>query len=241
MNAKKFLEAETKNHAESHAYLLVGNRKTADLVLSYIIKTRGILEIDISTISPEEEKEPAHKGSKAGKAGEIKVEETRRLLREISRSPEGKQRLAVIYDCEKLNASSGNVLLKSLEEPAGPVVFVLIANTSAVLSTITSRCRVLNLDLVDSTDDSHIEEYVPILKKGFPEASSLIEKTVKEEKSHVLLQELTDNQRKKMLETKDPVCAKNLEEVGLARKRINQNGNQRLVLECLILKIGESL
>lgn len=231
MNAKKILEAETKNHAESHAYLLIGKREEADFAVDYIVRARNILPVDITSIG-QDAQESSEK--------DIKVEETRQLLREISRSPQGKQRLVVIYGCEKLNASSGNVLLKSLEEPAGPVIFVLISSTSAVLSTIKSRCRVLTLDSSDS-DEIQTEEYVPTLKKGFPEASALIEKTVKEEKSGALLRELMDNQRKKLLEKKNLIYAKNLEEVEVAKRKIGQNGNQRLVLECLILKIGESL
>lgn len=231
MNAKKILEAETKNHAESHAYLLIGNREEADSVVDYIVRARNILPVDITLIGQE-----ALLSEK-----DIKVEETRQLLREISRSPEGKQRLVIIYGCERLNASSGNILLKSLEEPAGPVIFVLISSTSAVLPTIKSRCRVLNLNSADLSDNICAEEYIPVLKKGFPEASALIEKTVKEEKASELLKELVSNQRKKLLEKKNLIFARNLEEVEMARKRIGQNGNQRLVLECLILKIGESL
>lgn len=232
MNVKKFLEAETKNQAESHAYLLVGNRKEADLAVDFIIKTRNILPVDITSIDCT---------AQGSTEKEIKVEETRQLLREISFSPQGNQRLAVIYNAQKLNASSGNILLKSLEEPAGPVVFVLVAKTSDVLSTIKSRCRVLNLDFFDLNDNVLEEEYVPELKKGFPEASALIEKIVKEERAQVLLQELMLNQREKLLLSKDVINAENLEEIEMAKKRIVQNGNQRLVLECLILKIGKSL
>jgi len=231
MNANKFLEAELENHAESHAYLLIGNRVEAEKVVNFVIETRNILPVDITVIGQEEDS--AEKG--------IKVEDARQFLREISRSPQGKQRLAVIYGCEKLNASSGNVLLKNLEEPAGPVVFILISSTSSVLSTIKSRCRVLNLDNVESDNDTGEEEYIIEVKKGLPEAFSLIEKIAKEGKASLFLQELTANQRKKLLSEKKSIHAKNIEEIESARKKIGQNGNQRLVLECLILKIMESL
>lgn len=232
MNVKKFLEAETKNHAGSHAYLLVGNRAEADLVIEFIIESREILPIDISRIGQEPE---------AVAQKEIKVEETRRLLREISFSPQGKQRLAIIYNCEKLNASSGNVLLKNLEEPAGPVIFVLVANSSSVLSTIKSRCRILNLNSLDLDDRIRAEAYIMELKKGFPEATILIEKVIKEEKTAALVQELIINQRIKLLHLKDLTFANNLEEIEIAKRKIVQNGNQRLILECLILKIGKDL
>lgn len=260
MNAQKFLEAEIKNQTGSHAYLLIGNRKSADEAIDYIVGEKKILPVDISRVIPEELK---------GKAGEIKVEEIRQFLHDVSRTPQGKERLAIIYNAEKLNASSGNVLLKNLEEPVGAITFILVANSVSVLPTIKSRCRIINLASVEWDLENNTEEFVTELKKGFPEASKLIEKAVKEDaasakggasvsagtspdggppaseemrgKVEDIIQELISNQRQKLLLKKEVIFAKNLEEIEKAKKKINQNGNQRLVLECLILKIGKNL
>ena len=232
MDALQFLEKETKNKTESHAYLFVGSRREADRAIEYIVRARNILPIDVSKISPEELK---------GKAGEIKIDDVRQLLRDISRSPAGENRLVIIYNCEKLNASSGNILLKSLEEPAGPVIFVLTANSLSVLPTIKSRCRVITLENSSPDNENDEADYLPEIKKGFFWASKLIEEIVKGEKVDELFSELSSDQRKKMLLTKKACFAKNLEKIEEARKRINQNGNQRLILECLILKIGSDL
>ena len=250
MNVQKFLETEIKNQAGSHAYLLIGRRKEAELALDFIVRTRNILPADVSTVD-------YLSAENAGK--EIKVEETRQLLRDISLSPSGKNRLAVVYGADKLNTFSGNVLLKSLEEPAGPVIFVLIADSLAVLSTIKSRCRIINLNSPALMETSPTEEFLPEIKKGFPEASALIEKIVKEDvasakngadvpdsggmrrKTEEIIEELVRNQRSKLLSEKKIVYSKNLEEIEKARKKIRKNGNQRLVLECLVLKIGKNL
>ena len=232
MNAQRFLEAEIKNNTGSHAYLFVGNRKSADEAIDYIVREKKILPVDISQVIPEELK---------GKAGEIKVEEVRQFLHDVSRSPQGKERLAIIYNAEKLNAASGNVLLKNLEEPVGAVTFILVANSISVLPTIKSRCRMINLSSSDWDEENKLAEYIPELKKGFPEASKLIEKIVKDDKSGEIIQELINNQRQKLLSKKEVKFAENLEEIEKAKKKINQNGNQRLVLECLILKIGKDL
>jgi len=232
MNAQKFLEAEIKNQTGSHAYLFIGNRKSADEAIDYIVGEKKILPVDISRVIPEELK---------GKAGEIKVEEIRQFLHDVSRTPQGKERLAIIYNAEKLNASSGNVLLKNLEEPVGAITFILVANSVSVLPTIKSRCRIINLASVEWDLENNTEEFVTELKKGFPEASKLIEKAVKEDSSSQILQELINNQRRKLLLKKEVTFADNLEEIEKAKKKINQNGNQRLVLECLILKIGKDL
>lgn len=232
MDVIKFLEIEAKNKTESHAYLLIGNRHEADRAVDFFIKSRNILPVDILSLGD---------APKESKLKEIKVEETRELLRQISFSPAGKQRLVIIYSAENLNASSGNVLLKSIEEPVGPIVFVLIANSPDVLSTIKSRCRVINLASNDPNDEVKTEKYITVIKKGWPEATLLIEKITKNGEGDSLLQELMENQRKKLLQEKIGKYAENLKEIELAKRKINQNGNVRLVLECLILKIGESL
>lgn len=57
---------------------------------------------------------------------------------------EGRAQVVVIEGADSLssdNASAGNILLKSLEEPAGRVMFVLLATHSGrILPTISSRC-----------------------------------------------------------------------------------------------------
>jgi len=147
----------------------------------------------------------------------------------------------LIYNCDRLSASSGNVLLKSLEEPAGPTVFILTANSPAVLSTIKSRCRILNLSRTGAEEDKEEQAYIPELKKGFYKASSLIDRLVKAGDTEKFICELSSDQRKKLLNSKKVAFAKNLEEIETAKKKISQNGNQRLILECLILKIGDDL
>ncbi|MCB0878686.1 MAG: hypothetical protein KDC46_06855 [Thermoleophilia bacterium] len=67
------------------------------------------------------------------------------VVETVARMPfEGVAQVVVLEGADSLssdNASAGNVLLKSLEEPEGRVVFVLLARGSArILPTIRSRC-----------------------------------------------------------------------------------------------------
>ena len=233
MKAQDFLEKEAINNAFSHAYLFFGKRHLAKEAIDYIIKAKKILPEDISIIKPSE--------FESGKKAEIKIDEVRSFLRQTNLSPQGKERLAIIYDAEKLNSSSGNLLLKNLEEPAVCTTFILTAGNTNVLPTIKSRCRILIFNAVDADEKVEDEKFIPEMKKGFPEASRLIEKIVKENKSGEIISELIKNQRQKLLFKKDNKYAENLEEIESAKKKIDQNGNQRLVLECLILKIGKDL
>jgi DNA polymerase-3 subunit delta' len=61
-------------------------------------------------------------------------------------SARGQGKVAVVYPAERMNDVAANALLKVLEEPPGPMRFILVCETSAgVLPTISSRCQPLHL------------------------------------------------------------------------------------------------
>ncbi|MDD3821637.1 MAG: hypothetical protein ACOXZW_00625 [Bacilli bacterium] len=61
---------------------------------------------------------------------------------------EGKKRIGVILECEKLNKHAANSLLKFLEEPESGVIIILISNNvHQVIPTIISRCQVINIKM----------------------------------------------------------------------------------------------
>ncbi len=227
----EILKTEAKNNTLSHAYLLIGpNKLLAEKFIAELISVKNIDQFDIEVVRPLEVQ---------GKAGEIKIDDIRSLLRKVAVSAQNNTKLAVIYNCEKLNSSSGNALLKNLEEPSGAVIFVLIANNSSVMPTIKSRCRVINISTAEKEAPSVV--FIPSLKKGFFESSKIIEEAVKNGQTDDLLSELTADQNKKLLKEKEIKFVKSLEEIELARKKISQNANPRLVLEVLISKIKGTL
>ncbi|MBQ9376854.1 MAG: DNA polymerase III subunit delta' [Schwartzia sp.] len=83
---------------------------------------------------------------KTGKATRsIKIEAVRALRAETARRPKLASRLvAVIDDAETMNTAAANALLKTLEEPAGDAVFILVTGAKqALLPTIVSRCMTM--------------------------------------------------------------------------------------------------
>lgn len=74
----------------------------------------------------------------------IKIEQIRQLQSEISLSPYlADKRIVIIDKAELMTVQSANSLLKTLEEPQGNVVFILLAhNRQSLLDTILSRCQV---------------------------------------------------------------------------------------------------
>ncbi|MBU5613195.1 DNA polymerase III subunit delta' [Geomonas azotofigens] len=76
----------------------------------------------------------------------IKIDQVRELQKELAYRPfEAPKKACIIDGAEKLNLASGNALLKTLEEPPGNALMILItAERSAVLQTILSRCQTLD-------------------------------------------------------------------------------------------------
>ncbi|HEX8097994.1 MAG TPA: AAA family ATPase, partial [Pyrinomonadaceae bacterium] len=75
----------------------------------------------------------------------IRVAPMRELEREANFRPyEGAARVFVIEDADRLNESSSNALLKTLEEPPRTTHLVLVTSRpDALLRTIRSRCQVV--------------------------------------------------------------------------------------------------
>ncbi|MCA1557968.1 MAG: DNA polymerase III subunit delta' [Acidobacteria bacterium] len=75
----------------------------------------------------------------------IRVEPMRELEREANYRPlEGRARFFIIEDAERLNESSSNALLKTLEEPPETShIILLTSRPAALLPTIRSRCQTI--------------------------------------------------------------------------------------------------
>ena len=80
-------------------------------------------------------------------AQQIKVDQIRELIDALSLSSyRGGYKVAVVESAESLNVSGANAFLKTLEEPAGKTLLILIARPSHRLpATIASRCLRLQL------------------------------------------------------------------------------------------------
>ncbi|MBI2852198.1 MAG: DNA polymerase III subunit delta' [Chloroflexi bacterium] len=78
---------------------------------------------------------------------EIGIDHIRQLQHSASLPPfEGKYKVFIIGDAEFLSTEAANCLLKTLEEPASKVVFILLtAHEQRLLATIISRCQRLEL------------------------------------------------------------------------------------------------
>ncbi|MEJ2683587.1 MAG: DNA polymerase III subunit delta' [Candidatus Sulfobium sp.] len=87
---------------------------------------------DLLVVSPEER--------------QIKIEEIRLVDEALSLKPfEGRKKAVIVDDAETMNISAANAFLKTLEEPPGESVIILVSSRPEVLpGTIRSRCARIN-------------------------------------------------------------------------------------------------
>ena len=78
---------------------------------------------------------------------QFRVKDARDMVRKSAMSPVSQRwQVIVVEDADRFNDSSGNAVLKAVEEPADRTVWVLCAPTvEDVLPTIRSRCRLVSL------------------------------------------------------------------------------------------------
>jgi len=84
----------------------------------------------------------------------IKVDQVRALQKDLSYRPyEAPRKACIINGADRFNQSSGNSLLKTLEEPPGNAIMILLAaNIDAVLPTIRSRCQLISFSGVPADE-----------------------------------------------------------------------------------------
>lgn len=82
----------------------------------------------------------------------IKIEQVRNLQSNIALAPYmANKRVVIIDKADSMTVQSANSLLKTLEEPTGDIVFILIAaSRQKLLDTILSRCRIVDFRPISS-------------------------------------------------------------------------------------------
>jgi DNA polymerase-3 subunit delta' len=120
---------------------------------------------------------------------QIKIDQIRQLQRQVVFRPiEGRRKLYIITEANRMNLEAANCLLKTLEEPpAGSVLVLLTSHLDALLPTIRSRCQIISFqplpipELVEvltdrfSLSDDHASSIATLSQGAIGKALSLIE------------------------------------------------------------------
>jgi DNA polymerase-3 subunit delta' len=84
--------------------------------------------------------------SDAARQKGLKIDTIREWQRDIALKPyEGRRRVFILHDADRLSEEASNAMLKTLEEPPSFATLILVANGSTLLATIVSRCQPVRL------------------------------------------------------------------------------------------------
>ena len=99
----------------------------------------------------------------------IKIEQVRDLQRQLSLRPyEAPFKACIIEAADRFHPAAGNALLKTLEEPPGNALMILLtAHPDAVLPTIRSRCQAIRFPALPEETVSHF-----LASRDFPQETA---------------------------------------------------------------------
>lgn len=159
--SKNFIELKNEfdNKNNSHSYILYTNdffscQKDLDLLIKSIfdVDNLKLIESDYFVIK------------KSDKKSILKDEVQNLKCFFQNTSYMNKYRIYLIEEAHKLNSTSANMILKFLEEPnSGIIAFFITTNLDAVLSTIKSRCQIVNV-FYNNKDNKKLEQENEIKK-----------------------------------------------------------------------------
>lgn len=154
VKTKKLMERMVASGKFANSYLFLGPEgtgkfKAAMFLAEKIINHEEKSSPDLILVAPETEEKNG-----VIKKRDIKIEAIRDLQHRLSlTSTRGGYKIALINEAERLNVTSQNALLKTLEEPNEKVILILVSqNEKKILPTIVSRCQKIRLGLANDVD-----------------------------------------------------------------------------------------
>jgi len=168
--AVSLLERSLERKAVAHAYLFVGPPHVGKMTLALHLaqalnceaaeppcgeclscqKIASAKHADVQIIGLTTDADSTEARSRA----EISIDQIRQMQHSASLPPfEGRYKVFIIDGAEQLSSEAANCLLKTLEEPVGKVIFILVTTNDKLLPvTVISRCQRLELSPAAATE-----------------------------------------------------------------------------------------
>jgi DNA polymerase III subunit delta' len=185
----------------AHGYLIVGSVRNHGMKLTHLIIQNLFCTAEekpckkcASCRRVEEHTEPdVHWIFPEMKSRVISAEQMReKLLAEISQTSfSGGWKVGVLVGADRLNDSSANAFLKTLEEPPEKTLFLLLTDTpQQVIPTIISRCQRIDLDAFRELSEPWLGTLVSTLSS--PYFRTPLERLVMSEQLSKLLEDIKE-------------------------------------------------
>ncbi|MFH1181098.1 MAG: hypothetical protein V1705_01650 [bacterium] len=171
----QFLKKSAESDRLAHAYLFsgpaqIGKKTIAKEWASRLLgeNVQSAIQPDLILLEPDPE------------SGEIEIGQIRELIWKLSLKPAAAAlKVAILNDCHLMNQHAQNCFLKTLEEPKGDTVLILVTDRPRVLlPTIASRCQEIKfypvarkeIDkyLLQAGKSADIAEEIGKIAAGFP-------------------------------------------------------------------------
>ncbi len=128
----------------------------------------------------------------------IKIEQVRELQKEAQfKIQDARMKIYIIEDAERMTIQAANSLLKFLEEPKTPAVFILLVeNEHQLLPTVRSRCQLISFPPIDT------KYYLQLFKQeGYSDQDILIAASIAEgvEETKIILDSVEFVQMKNLM------------------------------------------
>lgn len=146
-----YFERVLERGTTAHAYALIGSQGLGKLSLAKALAA-ALLKVEVQGLAthPDVTFLSRPVDDKTGdKKRHIPLELIRMACDRLALSAVGGKKIVIIEDADTMTLQAQNALLKTLEEPAGSAVLVLLAeDRSRLLRTILSRCVPITLSCV---------------------------------------------------------------------------------------------
>ncbi|MCQ2546515.1 MAG: hypothetical protein MJ161_03085 [Clostridia bacterium] len=181
----------------------------------------------------------------------VKDAAVEKIQEKLNVKPLGDRNVVVISDCDTMTARAQNRLLKTLEEPPGQALLILLSeNQENLAQTILSRCVKFRLEGDDaSIGDAKADAIIKASMNGayFHELCAIASDYIKgKADTDVLLDSMEQGYRALMTDKKEGVpnysfddLYANIHAIEDARKQMRQGMSSGNALKCLLLKISK--
>ena len=162
-----FLKKKLERNLLSHAYLFVGPDEIGKKKFAFGF-AKLINSDEYGTRLIDQERHPDVLLIQPKDSSEIKILQIREAQKFLSLKPYySSSKILIVDQAEKMNQEAQSCFLKTLEEPKGKTILILITSKPEILlPTILSRCQIIKFFPVSSADIKKylIEQKVPLEK-----------------------------------------------------------------------------
>ena len=239
----EFLEKKHKANQLSHAYLFtgaegIGKRMFAEEFAEFI----GCKFPDLKIIEKKEDKE------------EIDISQIRDVQNFLSyKSYNGGFKVVIVDNAERMNTEAQNCFLKTLEEPKGNTLLILVTSKpDMMLPTIASRCQVIKFFKFKGLPENKekiakekeiLDGLLPVINSSLAEKFKYVKSIDWETQDLREILEVTQKHFRKLL-LSEVEAGKSVEKIkktlnlieDLNNKFLFTNANPKLALEILLME-----